>query len=496
MSSIQETLDLIKSAQAQELAKGGIRTGHNLVPIDLQAPAKSLYPVNSPLRNVIPRVQDGIGLATNWRVIKSVAASGPTASPWVGEGQRSGVMSMVTEDKAAKYVTLGEENDASFESVSAGAGFEDILARARLVLLQRMMMNEEHAILGGNASLTLAVPAAPTLTAGGSGGTLPAATYSVAVVALTYSAFKDGSLGNGIPTAITRTSADGSSIALNGGCSAPSAASTAAVTLGQKLSCSTPAVRGAVGYAWFVGAAGAEKLEKITSINSAVFEAPLTGGARQPLTAITGDFSANPQTAFDGLLTTAFLAGSGAYVKALATGTPGVGSILTPSGSGSVAEIDEMFLQMWEQSQVSPSVIYCNARELKAITACVLAGSSGAPLVRMNVDANGGGPVNMTAGGVVGSYFNPYSLDGGMTIPIKIHPYLPPGTVIGWTNNLPIQYQQSNITSVAEIKCRKDYHAIDWSQRTRRYEMGVYAEEVMAVYFPAAMGILHNIASV
>jgi hypothetical protein len=70
------------------------------------------------------------------------------------------------------------------------------------------------------------------------------------------------------------------------------------------------------GYAWFVGTAGSEKLEKITTINSAVFSAPLAGTG-QAATAITANWSKN-STAYDGLVTQTYNnSGNGAYIKAL-----------------------------------------------------------------------------------------------------------------------------------------------------------------------------------
>jgi hypothetical protein len=36
---------------------------------------------------------------------------------------------------------------------------------------------------------------------------------------------------------------------------------------------------------------------------------------------------------------------------------------------------------------------------------------------------------------------------------------------------------------------------MDWPLKTRAYEFGVYAEEVLAVYAPFAMGVISNIAN-
>ena len=82
-----------------------------------------------------------------------------------------------------------------------------------------------------------------------------------------------------------------------------------------------------------------------------------------------------------------------------------------------------------------------------------------------------------------------------MRIPIKLHPRVPPGTIIGWAENRPIQYQANGVPNVAEIKTRQDYYQIDWPIVTRQHQVGVYAEEVLAVYAPLAMGVITSIVS-
>jgi hypothetical protein len=62
----------------------------------------------------------------------------------------------------------------TFEAEAAAQGFEDINATATLRILQKTMRKEEHALMGGNTSLALGTPGAPTLSASGSGATLPA----------------------------------------------------------------------------------------------------------------------------------------------------------------------------------------------------------------------------------------------------------------------------------------------------------------------------------
>jgi len=479
---------------ADDIIQKTISTSTGLVAYDLQAPAKNLYPVATPIRNRLPRIGGGTGTATNWRQVNAIIGSGFDAMPWVPEGQRSGQMSYSTSNKSATYATIGEEDAITYEAINAAKGFEDAQARMTMRLLQKTMLKEEFALMGGNNSLALGVPTAPTLSAAGSGATLPALTYSVIVVALTLEGYANASKAAGalsIPTTKTITGADGKTFVLNGGSSNKSANTTQAVTLGQTLSCTTPAVVGAIAYAWFVGAAASETLQAITTINSVTFSAPLTGGA-QAISTVAADYSTN-SLAFDGLLTAGFKPGNGAQVTTLATGTAGTGTALTASGKGSVNEIDVLLQNMWNAYQVSPSVIYVNSQELKNITTKVLSGAS-APLLQYFADPKAG-EYRLSAGGTIDFYFNPFMLDGGMKIPIKIHPNLPAGTIMGWAENLPLQYQSNEVPNVAEVKTRADYYQIDWPIVTRQRQVGVYAEEVLAIYAPFAIGIVTNIAN-
>ena len=496
MNPTQDTLDLVKGAlrsPSDQIAKT-ISTGTGLVAFDLQAPAKNLYPFVTPIRNVIPRVGGGTGTATNWRQVTALIGSGFDAMGWVPEGQRSGQMSYATATKSATFVTIGEEDAATYEAISAGRDFEDIQSRMTFRLLQKMMLKEEMAILAGNASLALGSPGTPVLSAAGAGATLPAATYYVKIVALTLEGYQNSSLAAGIATTKTITGADGKTYVLNGGSSNISAEASQAVTLGQTLSATVTPLQGAVAYAWYVGAAtGAETLQAITTINSAAFSAPLATG-QQAQSAIAADNSANPDYAYDGLLTTALKSGSNAYVNTLATGTAGAGKFLTASGRGSVNEIDTMFQTMWSNYQLSPTVLYVNVQELKNITAKVLSNAS-APLLRYEVSGDGGNAYDLAAAGAVSYYFNPFALNGGLRIPIRIHPRVPPGTIVGWAENLPVQYQSNEVPNVAEVKTRQDYYQIDWPVVTRQRQVGVYAEEVLAVYAPFAMGVITNIGN-
>lgn len=494
-----ETMELMKgalnSAQSTGDLNKAVTIATGLTWYDLQAPAKNLYPVITPLRNSLPRVaRPTPGDAAHWKSIFAINGSGYNSMGWVPEGQRSGVMNYQAVDVTATYVTLGEEDNLTFEAEAAARGLEDENAKVTLRLLHKMMLKEEIALLGGNRTLALGTPTAPTLSTAAGAGTITAASYNVAVVALTVEGYNNSTVAAGVATTQTITGADGQTYTIKGGSSNKS--STTSITLGATgdIKASTPIVNGAVAYAWFAGASGSERLQAITTINSVQITSLQT--TTQLLSAITADNSNNATLAFNGLLTTTFAAAasSNAIVYSLATGTAGTGSTLTASGRGSVDEIDNILEQMWTQYKMSPTVMWVNAQELKNITKKVLSNTSG-PLLRFDKGANDSNGYELTANGRISYYYNPYSVDGGNKIPVRIHPNCPPGTILLYAERLPEYYQSNATPNVAEVLTRRDYYRMDWPLRTRRREYGVYAEEVLAVYAPFALAVLNNIAN-
>jgi len=504
MNITAETIALMKEAlknASDELAKS-VTTGTGLTYYDLQAPAKNLYPVITKLRNMTPRVgrPSGYGTAAHWKVLSALTGSGFDAMGWVPEGQRSGAMSYTTTDAAATYVTLGEEDYLTFEAEAAGDGFEDLNATVSMRLLQKTMRKEETGLLAGNSTLALGTTPNPSLAAkADTGSTLSSATYNVICVALTLEGWLNckGNPANGITPSKTSTGADGQTFTLNGGSANKSSSITQAIVINTSaLACTVTPVTGAVAYAWYAGVgSGNETLQAITTINSATFNAPLASG-RQNASAIAADNSKNATYAFDGFLTNAW---SGTVITQ-PTGTAGTGTALTSSGRGSIVEIDNLLQAMWDNYRLGPTQIFVSSQEQKTITNKVLSNAS-APLLRYDVSATPGQPYAITAGGQIRYYYNPYTgggsdgPGGGQMIEVIAHPDLSPGTIFAPCMKLPEWYQSNEVPNTAEVITRRDYYRIDWPLRTRKREYGIYAEEVLAVYAPFALGLITNIAN-
>jgi hypothetical protein len=483
--STQQTIELLKAMQPTQLAEDIAKSfsqATGLVFYDLEPAAKTLYPVLTPLRNIVPRVKANGGTATNWKQITAVNTA--NMRPGVSEGQRGGVISDAVADKTAAYKGLGLENSVTYEADYAAVNFDDARARASQSLLNSIFLQEEQLILGGNNSLALGTTGTPTVAAAITGGSLAAATYSVICVALTHVAWRYGSVSAGLTLTGTRSNADGTTDTVNSGLAQKSAAATGTVASGStgSLTASVAVKNGAVAYAWFWGAAGAETLGAITTINSVSITAAATG--TQLASALPAADHSRDTLVYDGLLSQLMTAGSGSVIYDLATGTPGTGTAFTGDGAGGVVEIDYVFEQFWNNSRLSPDVMWMSARTMLAVNKLVIA-NGGAPLIRFGMDT-GGAQIN--AGTVIGTYLNKIT---NKQVAVRVHPDMADGQVFFWSNDVP--YPISNIGNLVQMKMRQDYYQIEWPRRTRKYEFGIYADGLLQMYFPPAFGLLRNV---
>jgi hypothetical protein len=454
---------------------GSATTG--LTYYDLEPGAKFLYPVLTPLRNMIPRISGKGGIQANWKAVTGINTSNVEVG--VSEGNRGAVQAISTTDSNAVYKGIGLESSVTFEAQYAAQNWGDIRAIAGRTGLQATMIREERIILAGNGSLALGITPTPTAVGSTTGGALAAATYSVICVALTHAGLSSATIAGGIPTQITRTNADGSTDTYGGGSAQKSAAGSATTTgTTGSIAASVAAVRGAMGYAWFWGASGSEVLGAITTIPTVTITAAAAG--TQNASVAASDNSVN-NLVFDGLITQAFKSGSNAYWKDLG------GATLTADGDAGIVEFDALLQSMWDNYRLSPDTVWCNAVDAKNIAKKILAGNAnGAFRINVNMPADG-----LQGGIMVSGYLNSFGMDGAKVLNIRIHPNMPQGTILFLTSSLP--YPMADVTNVFQMLCRQDYYQIEWPLRTRRYEYGVYADEVLQHYFPPSMGLLTGV---
>lgn len=481
---INETFEMKQRVSNDLLKSWNQSTG--LINYDLQRPAKLIYPVITKLRNMIPRVRGNGDIMTHWKVITAINSTNVNAG--VSEGNRGGIISTVLADKSARYKGVGLEDSVTYEAEYAAEGFDDVLARAVQGLLASLMVQEEKIIIGANNSVALGTTPTPVLAGSTTGGTLSTGTLSVICVALTYDGFITGKVTTGILQQVTRNNADGSTDIFGGYSAQKSSAASVSITgpTGSATATVTP-VNGAIAYAWFWGTSGSEKIGAITTINSVSITEDATG-TQTAVSLAAADYSKN-DLLYDGVISQIFEPLSGSYIYTMPTGTPGIGTQLTPDGHGGIAEIETALKAFWNNYNLGPDLMLVNAQELDSIGKVLFSNASGS-ILRYNLNAN-----DNTGGTAVKYYTNKYNMSGLNRIEIMNHAFVPPGTIIFMSSSLPETYKYSNVGNLLEMRTRRDYYQKNWPQINRKYQYGVYADEVLINYFQPAFGVITNIAS-
>lgn len=463
---------------------------------ELEAPSKKLFPVLAPFRNRVPRRKAPIGSqAARWKAITKINAN--RARPTPGFGRAANLVETEVLEFMAPYKVIGLGDSVHMDAQMLAQGFEDLRATAGINLLYALMIEEDRLLLGAQ-NFALERPAAPTLTALATGGAIPAGTtIYVSVAARTLENYFYG--GGSLASEEANVSIPGTS----GGSNAVDAF--------------VPAVRGAVAYDWYVGTtAGSLYYYTTTAVNKVRITDIPTGDRTLPndLPDLTPartyaetktDTSANPD-AFNGLIATC----AGHYLNgALVTpGTPGS----TPTGAviksldggklsgvdGSIPEIDEVLLELWNRARISPTRMLVNAQQHIDITNAVLRSSGGGGAFVLFRPDQAGERSNLVAGALLAQYLN--KAVNGRPIPIETMPHLPPGTIVLITEVLP--YPNNEVTNVFEVETQQEYQQIEYAMSRQvgqlgggpRYDTEVRAIETFKNYFPAGCAVISNIA--
>ncbi len=519
LASEQFQQQLEKSA-AGVLAKADtISQATNLLWYDLSPVVQMLYPYRELIPRIsrLPRTPAAGGNAFHWKRIVGINING--VSSGVSEGNRGARISIAEQDAMAAFKTLGYESSVTFEArLGARSLTPEALGISVQSSLRSLMIDEEKILINANASMPLGVTPTPTLVAGavsGATGTFAGATY-VACVALAgfgvigYQNYNSATGAGGIPGQITKLNADGSSDTYGGGSAQPSAIATVTPTGTQAITATVTVVNGAAGYAWYVGAsnsAAAMYFAGITPSNQAIFQS-VPAATFQPLSAlyVSGspqDNSTNillpdgvipqiygainapaPGTAmstYPFLSSGVTLSAGGSIIYSMASGNTG----LTINGS-SIAEFDAVFQEGYNQYKIGYDRILMSAQDMLDTFGAMLNDAAASNIFRILFDADQT-TGRIIAGRKVTSYMNKFFNN---VLDVEVHPYVPPGTIIFWSDRSP--YEISNVANILEARVRQDYYQVQWPWRTRRYEYGVYCDETFPMYFSPAFAILRN----
>ena len=496
-----------------------IQQATNLLWYDLRPVVQMLYPYRELIPRIsrLPRVPADGGNAFHWKRIVGVNVNG--ASSGVSEGNRGARIAIAEQDLTAAYKTLGYESSVTFEARLGARNLSpEALGISVQSALRSLMIDEEKILINADASLPLGITPTPTLTAtavAGLSGTFATASVYVIAVALTgmgqlaYSPYSSVTNTGGIIGQVTKVNADGSVDTYGGGSAQPSAEATiSSGTAGNVITATVTLVPGAFAYAWFVGSAtGAEYFAGITPSNQAIFtKYPAT--TNQPIGNLKVGASyadnSSDQLVPDGVLTQVFGAvtgpspgqimstnpllpnnisftAGGSIIYSMAAGNTG----LTLQGSN-FAEIDAVLRAAYDQYKIGFDRILISATDVLDSFGAMLgqASSSNGFRIWFDADAETG---RIVAGRRVTSYLNKFFNN---TLDVEVHPYVPPGCILFWSDRSP--YELSGVANLLEAKVRQDYYQIQWPWRSRRYEYGVYVDEVFPMLLHACFRCYHQ----
>lgn len=495
-----------------------IQQATNLLWYDLRPVVQMLYPYRELIPRIsrLPRLPADGGNAFHWKRVVGVNVNG--ASSGVSEGNRGARIAITEQDLVAAFKTLGYESSVTFEARLGGRNLTPkTLGISVQSALRSLMIDEEKILITADSSMPLGVTPTPTLVAGnvaGLTGTFSSGTVYVVAVALTgmgqlgYSPYNSTTNLGGVRGQQSKINADGTVDTFGGGSAQPSAEASIGTTGANVVTATVTLVPGAFAYAWYIGSAsGVEYLAGLTPSNQAIFT-KYPANTNQPIGnlkvgALYADNSTD-QLVPDGILTQVFGAvtgpspgqvmstnpllpngisftSGGSIVYSMPAGNTG----LTLAGSN-INEIDAVLRAAYDQYKIGFDRILISATDVLDTFGAMLAQGGNNSLYRLLFDADNE-TGRIVAGRRVTSYLNKFFNN---TLDVEVHPYIPPGCVLFWSDRSP--YELSGVANLLEARVRQDYYQIQWPWRSRRYEYGVYVDENFPCYFTPAFAAIIN----
>jgi hypothetical protein len=459
-----------------------------LVPYDLVAPSRLIYPVYSPLRNKLPRT-GGQGTSRKVKVLTGVSGShtggtsvlrwsipelpaggGLAGSNWPNQLPASGSQTAV--DVSIPYKFFGITEALSWLAQFAGQGFEDVSALVNLVLLQEAMLAEEHMILQGSAG-NLSAPGAPTVAA------RTAATGETGLSGLTTNIY----------VKVTALTFFGETVASTGG--------TTTATNAQVVDVTISPVAGAAQYNLYVTTGSSAGTYYLMASNIGAHKYTLQGalptGGTQPPSADTGTGSANDYDGAFGILT-----GHVAASTYPASGYEGGYINQSVGGQLTNAVLFDAFSGLWDNSsslntsdaggfRADPAELIVEGLDASNFAKNILSQAAGGQTAyQLRIDQDEVGSIR--AGAAVSQIQNPITRS---MVSLVTHPYLQQGNALLMTYNLPMSF--ANVSNAWEVANVQDYVSISWPVIDVTFRYSIFQYGALIGIAPQYSGILGGI---
>jgi hypothetical protein len=440
--------------------------GTALVPYDLSAPAKELYPRNTPLRNRFARTR-GYGTAHEFKRILGITGSGTAGlanthpgisetgtTSWSGRTLvRPPVIQIAADDLAIPYRMFGTSERVTSSAFWAGQGYQDIQQLASTSALWSAMLLEERMLLSGRGTASgfsgaLAVPSAPTVTTPVASGSQTAVTgVTTNVYALVVAATQFGSTPIG-------------------------AVGTSAFTAGDVVNIAWTAEGGGERYDIYVGQGSVQPAFSAFHLVGSTYGSNTNLLLQGAL--VTSSAAASTVTSTD---TTAFSAGYDGLIPIL-TNPALAGSVQTVSGGlTDDSPFQTLFSQLYANNQADPETVWMNAADRSALSDILKDANSASYRIMLQ---NG---QDASVGAVVTGLQNQST---GRVVDLNVHPFMPKGIALATSEHLPVP--NSNISNCFEVVNVQDYVAYQWPQIELALDCSVVWTGTFCAYAPAFSG--------
>jgi len=509
---LKRSSDIQKSFTAGNQGFSG--TPYGLVPFDLLAPSRLIYPVYTLFRNKFPRpagqgasrqVYGLLGISGSQtggqgivdismaEVVSTSNNNFSTQGNWPLNLPKTGSQ---TEFKLnVPYRFFGLTESLSWLAQFEGQGFEDISALANLVLLQEMMLGEEYQLMAGSSQNLPSVPAATvsTRTAGSNETAITGYTTNVSVWVTALNFF-------------------GESVGTN--------SSAATISAGQVADVTITPVAGAQQYNIYVGTSSAGStrtnyyLQAGTSVQSSVSysgsqTANAIGGLRftiqgalatatNPPSADSGTGGANRMEGLIPTLTGLSSTGSGPYANVGFESSNVWKGGYVNQAVGTHLSTNAIFTALdalWENNglnNVAPGVYKADPTEIVAdggdlmrlANDMLLQGNSLNYLLNISQDQISG----IRAGAAVAEFVNPVTRS---TVKLTVHPWMSQGTALLMSYQLPQTW--SHVDNAWEMTVVQDYISVAWPVIDATFRYSIFLLGTLVAHAPMYSGILQGL---
>jgi hypothetical protein len=514
---LRQDAEVRKAFTATNQGLSGVPYG--LVPFDLLAPSRLIYPVYTLFRNKFPRPagqgasrqvygllgisgsqtggQGVIDISIPELVQSSKNAINGSSANWPINLPQTGSQTQYRLNVPYRFFGLTESLSwlAQFE----GQGFDDISALANLVLLQEMMLGEEYQMIAGT-SQNLATPAAPTTafrSAGSnetaiSGGS--AGHFGVFVTAVNY-------FGE---TAASASSTDLTASRTGQVCDVTISPVAGAQQFNIYVStASTPVSTSAYLQAGTTVLSGTTYTGKQTANSVGGYRFTIQGalGAAAngvPPTADNGTGGSNRMEGLIPVLSGLSDTGSGPYANVgFESSNVWQGGYVNQS-VGTHLSTNAIFTALdalWENNglnnvtpgvyKADPSEIVADGGDLMRLANDMLTQGAGLNYL-LSIDQNQISGIR--AGAAVAEFVNPVTRS---TVKLTVHPWMSQGTALLMSYQLPQTW--SHVDNAWEMTCVQDYVSVAWPVIDASFRYSIFLLGSLIAHAPFYSGILQGL---